>query len=409
MTSNNVGGQGRMWPALILGIAAVLAVVGALAGLRSVAASASPEEISNEELLSKVAAAPETAPDFSATLTVEQSLIPAQLLEAAGQDSGFAASGPRTARVWYGGPDRLRAELQGENGDRVFVHDGERAWAYDGATNTLKTGERPQEEPRATEQPDTETPPNPAEIDRMLAEIAPTSELTQGTPIRYAGREAYVLTLSPKDKDATLVDRGRALIDSETFLPLELSLYAQGRPDPVFSWRVSDLDVGPVPAERFAFQVPPGARVVPFGEGREDRREPEMRSGAKPAELETVAEAQRLADFEISELANPPGGRELTGVYLKGADGVVLTYGSGWGTVVLAQGPQKDGAPASQPGAAGGGDLALPTVDLGGEVEATELSTPVGTGLRWNAGGVSYVLAGSVPASELERAARGLR
>jgi anti-sigma factor RsiW len=51
----------------------------------------------------------------------------------------------------------------------------------------------------------------------------------------------------------------------------------------------------------------------------------------------------------------------------------------------------------------------LPKVDLWGGIEATELSTPVGTGLRWSAGEVSYVLAGSVPAPELERAARELR
>ena len=86
MTSNNVGGHRRMWLALILGIAAILAVAGALAGLKVMAASASPEKLSDEELLSKVARAPEKAPDFSATLSVEQSVIPAQLLEAAGQD-----------------------------------------------------------------------------------------------------------------------------------------------------------------------------------------------------------------------------------------------------------------------------------------------------------------------------------
>jgi outer membrane lipoprotein-sorting protein len=396
-----------MWLAFILGLAAVLAVVGALAGSRTMAAQASPEKLSNGELLSKVARVPETAPDFSATLTVEQSVIPAQILEAAGQESGFAASGPQTARVWYGGPERLRAELQGENGDRVFVHDGERAWAYNGTTNTLKTGERPPES-QASEPPGAESPPSPAEVDRMLAELAPTSELTQGTPVRYAGREAYVLTLSSKDEGSTLVDHVHVLIDSETFLPLELSLYAQGKPDPVFSWRVSDLDVGPVPAERFQFEAPPGARVIPFDEGREELRKPETRAAVEPEEVETVAEAQRLVDFEIGELASPPGGRELTGVYLKGADGVVLTYGSGWGTVVLAQGSQNDGAAAPRRVVAGGNDLALPTVYLGG-LEATELSTPVGTGLHWNADGVSYALAGSVPASELERAARELR
>jgi hypothetical protein len=133
-----------------------------------------------------------------------------------------------------------------------------------------------------------------------------------------------------------------------------------------------------------------------------------MRAGAEPVKVKTAAEAQKLVDFEIGELSNPPGGRELTDVYLKGADGAVLTYGSGWGTVVLAQGPQKDGASAPQPRAAGG-DLSLPTVDLGGGVKATELSTPIGTGLRWNADGISYVLAGSVPAADLEQAARELK
>jgi outer membrane lipoprotein-sorting protein len=402
--SNSVGG--RVWLALSLGLAVVLAVVGALVGLRTMAASASPEKLSDGELLSKVARAPETAPDFSASLTVEQSVIPAQILEAAGQESGFAASGPQTARIWYGGPDRLRAELQGDNGDRVFVHDGERIWAYNGATNTLRTGERPTE-PRSSELPDTENPPTPVEIDRMLAELAPTSELTQGTPVRYAGREAYVMTLRPKDEGTTLVDHGRALIDSETFLPLELALYAQGKPDPVFSWSVSSLDVDTVPAERFQFQTPPGARVIPFEEGREANSNPDMRAGAEPKEVDTVGEAQKLVDFEIRELASPPGGRELTGVYVKGTDGVVLTYGSGWGTVVLAQGPQRGDVSAPRPEAAGD-DPALPTVDLDG-VEATELSTPVGTGLHWDADGISYALAGSVPASELERAARELR
>ena len=225
MTSNNAGGQSRPRLALILGIATFLAVVGALAGLRSMAASASPEELSNGELLSRVASVPEKAPDFSATVTVEQSLIPAQLLEAAGQEGGFAASGPQTARIWYGGQDKLRAELQSENGDRIFVHNGDRSWAYDGATNILKFGGHPLE-PQASEPPNAENPPSPTEIDRMLADLAPTSELAQRTPVSYVGREAYVLTLSPKDKSSTLVDRGTVFIDSETYLPLQLSLYA---------------------------------------------------------------------------------------------------------------------------------------------------------------------------------------
>jgi hypothetical protein len=177
----------------------------------------------------------------------------------------------------------------------------------------------------------------------------------------------------------------------------------------VFSYQVSGLDVGPVPADLFDFQTPPGAEVLPLEQGAEPR-EQERPEGAEPTQVETVAEAQRLVDFRIRELSDPPGGRELTGVYLKDGDGVVLTYGSGWGKVVFAQ-RQGDGD-ATMPPEAGDAEAnglqQLPTVDFGG-VEAQEISTPIGSGLSWSADGVGYVLAGSVPASELEQAARGLR
>ena len=70
----------------------------------------------------------------------EQTLVPEGLLGASeGDDTGD--SGPRTARVWRGGSDRLRVELQGENGDRVLVRNGDRVSAYDGTSNKLKIGE----------------------------------------------------------------------------------------------------------------------------------------------------------------------------------------------------------------------------------------------------------------------------
>ena len=68
---------------------------------------------------------------------------------------------------------------------------------------------------------------------------------------------------------------------------------------------------------------------------------------------------------------------------------MVLTYGSGWGTVVFAQG-QGDGDAAMPPEAGdaeANGLQQLPTVDLGGGVEAQEISTPIGSGLSWSADG----------------------
>ncbi len=108
-------------PARALTVVFGLILVAALgAGALTVGTGAQgepPERLTEKELLSRVSAAPESAPDFRATVTVEQTLVPEGLLGASeGGDTGD--SGPRTARVWRGGPDRLRAELQGENGDQ---------------------------------------------------------------------------------------------------------------------------------------------------------------------------------------------------------------------------------------------------------------------------------------------------
>ena len=195
----------------------------------------------------------------------------------------------------------------------------------------------------------------------------------------------------------------------------------------MLSYEVSGFDPGPVPAERFELQTPPGAEVLPL---KPDREHPEFRAPngdrereGGPAggvrEVAGVGEARESVDFGVRRLGEVPGERSLEGTYLTPGGGVVLAYGSGWGTIILSQEPGEGAAtPQAIPGATipeggemgGTGDaLQLPTVDLGGGVKAQELSTPVGTALVWSDNGVSYALAGSVPAPELERAARGLR
>src|SRR5918993_2098761 len=112
-----------------------------------------PEKLTDKELLSRLTAAPENAPDFRATVIAEQALVPEGLLGAS-EGGDIGDSGPRTARVWRGGPDKLRAELQGENGDRVLVRNGDQLSVYDGTSNTLKIGEKPEAALSGTAAPD---------------------------------------------------------------------------------------------------------------------------------------------------------------------------------------------------------------------------------------------------------------
>lgn len=408
---------------LILGFAALATLAAVFLGPRISASQAAPEELSDAELLARVARAADAPPEFGATVTVEQDLIPTQLLDsmAGGGEGGPAlASAPLTARVWYGGEDRARAEILGENGDKVFVKNGEKVSVYDGATNTLRAGSVAGD-PRPEETGETVSP---AEVDKTLAELGETSDLDQAEPTTLEGRGAHVLTLTPKQPNSTLISRVQALVDSETYLPLRFLLFADGTEEPVLSYEVSGLDPGPVPAERFGLQTPPGAQVLPLKPDQESResqvpdevweRESGPAGGAR--EVAGIEEALRSVDFGVRRLGEVSGDRVLEGTYLTPGGGVVLTYGSGWGTIVLSQEPgEGDATPQAIPGATmpdGGGmgdALQLPTVDLGGGVDAREFSTPVGTALVWSDNGVSYALAGSVPAPELERAARGLR
>jgi len=387
---------------LVLGLILVAALgVGALA-VGAGAQGEPPERLTEKELLSRVSAAPENAPDFRATLTVEQTLVPEGLIGASeGGDTGD--SGPRTARLWRGGPNRLRAELQGENGDRILVRNGDRVSIYDGASNTLKTGEKPE---AALSAADGLPGASPEEVDKLLAEIAPSSKLMTGAPVEVAGRWAYSLSLEPRDKSTTLVERAEALVDAEAFVPLLLELYAEGRPEPVARYEAKDFQVGPVPDARFEFETPPGATVErpEPGGGRVD----EYRESDEPRKVASLQEAGELAGFTVEALPEAPGGRELEKIMVSG-DGAVLTYGSAWGAVVLAQKAGGEEGTGHSRGAGGrGGEMQVPLVDLGGGIQARELSTPVGTVLSWNDGGVSYTLAGSVPAAELREAARGL-
>ena len=398
---------------LILGLLFVAALVAVVVATQARAQSAPPEKLTEEELLSRITVASENAPDFEATVTVEQTLVPEGLLGAS-QGDRAGNSGPKSARIWHGGPDKVRSEVQGENSDQLFVKNGSEVRAYDGATNTLRTGEKPEPEGRPEEAA------SPEKIDEILAEISPTSNLQARAPVKFAGRWAYPLTLEPKDKNLTLVERAEALVDAEAFVPLSFELYAEGTAEPVVRYEASDFEVGPIPDKRFQLEPPPGATVEQMEEpGNGEERGEDGGENREPQRVASVAEAQEAVGFPVRQLANAPGGRELAEIRVAGSDGVIQTYGEGWGSVVLVQKPDREPESADQPqedsgreanGEDDGRDeqLQVPTVDLGGGVEAKEISTPIGTGLSWSANGVSYSLVGSVPAAELEEAARGL-
>jgi hypothetical protein len=109
------------------------------------------------------------------------------------------------------------------------------------------------------------------------------------------------------------------------------------------------------------------------------------------------------------KLAAPPqlAGLPQTAVKLVTFDkkpAAIVTYGQHLGAIVVIE-RQHDAGAAAKP--AGTQDSPLPTVSINGAT-GTELATALGTLVKFDRGGVSYVVLGSVPPAAAEAAARGL-
>ena len=93
-------------------------------------------------------------------------------------------------------------------------------------------------------------------------------------------------------------------------------------------------------------------------------------------------------------------------VDLDGTPGALVTYGRGLGGIAVLQSAAQS-QPQTPKAQRDGGGLSLPKISING-VSGQELDTALGTVVRFERGGVGYTVAGSVPPTAAEAAARGL-
>ena len=87
-----------------------------------------------------------------------------------------------------------------------------------------------------------------------------TAVTTSGTA-SVAGRSAYELVLTPKDK-TTLVGSVRIAIDSQEHVPLRVQVYSTKRTNPAFEVGFTAVDFAKPDARQFAFTPPAGTTVT---------------------------------------------------------------------------------------------------------------------------------------------------
>jgi hypothetical protein len=315
----------------------------------------------------------------------------------------LAASTPllsgASGRVWVN-QTGARIELQnaGGGGDtqisiaagRILVYDAARATAYELALST----------PAVAAGRDAHTTGGLGQqaISAFLARLVHYADIAGPVRRNLAGQPAYQIRVSPRH-DGGLLGAVELAFDARHGVPLRIALYAAGNSTPVLALEVTDITYAPVSASGVAVTPPAGTKRVVIGQP--------AAAGASGA---TIRPVQGLAGVTARVGFAPRAPQSLVGLprvttTTIGGDthpAALIVYGRGLGAIVIVERRADASATRSATLPAG-----LPAVQIDGAT-GSELATALGTVLQVRAGGIEYVIAGSVPPIAAEAAARKL-
>ncbi len=219
--------------------------------------SPSLPEVSAEQLVASVLTA--EPPALAGTVQLDNALgLPALpgLSEQQPHESPLSEA-VTTARVWSDGQGRSRLALPSHSGEQTYIADGDTLWRYDSASRTATAIEH--DAPSAADQRPAVDPAAAAQA--LVGTVRETSNVAVDGTARVAGRPAYELVLTPAPTERTLLREVRVAVDSATRLPLQLTVLANGSPEPALQAGFTDLEVGPQDAGLFTFTPPEGVTV----------------------------------------------------------------------------------------------------------------------------------------------------
>ncbi|MGZ4385151.1 MAG: LolA family protein, partial [Gaiellaceae bacterium] len=310
---------------------------------------------------------------------------------------GSALMSGASGRFWVTSDGRGRIELQSDAGDVQVVWSTTLLTVYDASSNTVYKLSLPQQ--TGTDASKSATPPGLAQIGDFLSKLGAYATISAAQPTNVGGQPAYSVSLSPKH-DGGLLGSLELAWDATHGVPLEAALFAQGSSAPVLELKVSEISFAAPSASDVAISPPANAKVVDLGSiaaGTSKGEQP----GSK--QISGLAAVQAAAGFPVVAPDTLVGLPRQDVRLAQGAHAVIVLYGQGLGGIVVVEHQAAAGKDSQQTGILSN----LPRVSLDG-VGAHELSTQLGTVLEWQRGGIDYVLAGSLPTSAAETAARDL-
>ncbi|MEI6179422.1 MAG: DUF4367 domain-containing protein [Chloroflexales bacterium] len=295
---------------------------------------------------------------------------------------------------------RMRAEVRSSTEPdlvgMVVVNDGTTFWLYNQAKNTVVTGEAAKlKEATAATSTGTATL-----LTTVIAQGLDAVDLVVLGPEQVAGKATWKVKVTPKAATSTQLQLDRLVegtlwVDTEQALPLKLTLDAgdlgRGTVE-VQSFETNQA----IDATRFTFTPPAGVQLVQAAELMAQRQAPQVAS---------LAEARTAVSFTLREPTYLPANLALVEVRLIGTTTVILNYSGTGGSLSVVQSNADVGGDRVPPA-----DSQATEVLVGGN-PATLItgSANQGSFLRWQAGEVRYVVAGTLTGDEALKVAEGLR
>jgi outer membrane lipoprotein-sorting protein len=433
-------------------VAAVIAGVVAVAGANQ---TNNLPQITAGDLLARMAQQDQRTTNINGDVAWQNSLL-GDLSAASSAGFGNAAAklplaGNGGGRLWAS-PAGVKVESQGTSGgDQVIVANAQAhdVWMYDAAANTAKhfvfTGKVPASGgPTPMPSPSALTP---ATIATYLERLAPLAKVEVTGQSTIAGRDVYLLTMTPTATD-TALGSVQAAIDGKTFVPLQLQVFAKDVTAPVIQFGFTTVSYGAIPASTFDFTPPVGATVTTkttdLSKAMSGHSSTSSGTKTKPTKAQksalqtalkqaflTVPEAQKLVPYQLHSPQNytarpfdmaavvskggpltaagaplstllqaagmSAGSATTTPTTTQMGPTTVLLYGKGFGTIALAE---------TQTTAALDKQLkSLPTlVDTTTVNGATvrSLTTALGGVYIWQKGDTTLVAGGMVPKADLQ-------
>ncbi|WP_101789052.1 LolA family protein [Nonomuraea indica] len=271
------------WGVPVAAAAVIAAAVGAGPVIAAVGGPpALPERSAQQLLADALAAAEKSPPPMSGTVQQTASLgLPA--LPAAGAGSPVALlSGSHEVKVWYGANGKFRIAMPTQlNETNLIVNEGQ-AWYWDSAANTAtklhwQGGARRSPAPSAPAATHADLTPQAA-AEKVLEQAGEHTAIRVINTAEVAGRPVYQLVLAPKD-DGSLVQEVRLALDGETYVPLQVQVYAKGAAEPAFQVGFTQVTFTPPAEENFTFTPPAGAKVEERSLGADGEAGKETRPG----------------------------------------------------------------------------------------------------------------------------------